>query len=173
MRTMTILLGAAIATLAPRATTAEVDAQRSDTLGEVKFRFDSDALPNNASQILAGVARFATTHPNQRIVLDAFCDPVGTSPYNTKLAIRRADSVRKELSTLGVPGEQIVFAIYGKDGAHRARHADDRRVTAWASREPLARVIDHTFAAHGTAITWERPMTTAQLEAAPEPVATR
>jgi outer membrane protein OmpA-like peptidoglycan-associated protein len=159
--------------LSPRVTTAEVGVHRSDTLGEVKFRFDSAVLPESSSQVLAGVARFAATHPNQRIVLDAFCDPIGTSPYNTQLAIRRADAVRKQLSTLGVQGEQIVFAIYGKDGAHRARYADDRRVTAWASREPLANVIVHKFAAHGTAITWQRPMTTAQLEAAPEPVATR
>lgn len=173
MRTMTMLLGAAIATLSPRITTAEVGAIPSATLGEVKFRFDSDVLPENSSQTLAGVARFASAHPAYRIVLDAYCDPVGTSPYNTKLAIRRADSVRKQLATLGVPEDQIVFAIYGKDGAHRARHADDRRVTAWGTREPLASVIDHTFAARGTAITWERPMTMAQVEAAPEPVASR
>ena len=173
MRTMTILLGAAVAALSPRITTAEVGATPSATLGEVKFRFDSDALPDNSSQILAGVARFASTHPGYRIVLDAYCDPAGTSPYNTKLAIRRADSVRKQLATLGVSEDQVVFAIYGKDGPHRARRADDRRVTAWATREPLAAVIDGTFARHGTAITWEKPLTTAQVEAAPEPVASR
>lgn len=145
----------------------------SRALAEVKFRFDSAALPANAPQLLDGAVRFAAAHPGHRIVLDAHCDPVGTSPYNVGLAVRRAESVRAKLVARGVPADQIVLAIYGEDGVRRASYADDRRVTLWPTRQPLAAVVDHTLAAKGTAVTWNKPLTTAQLEAAPQPVASR
>ena len=71
------------------------------------------------------------------------------------------------------PDEQIVFAIYGKDGEHRARYADDRRVTLWSTREPLSAVVAMTLAGRGTAVTWGKPLTTAEIDAAPEPIASR
>ena len=143
------------------------------TLGEVLFAFDSSSLAGDAEQKLDAAATFAQIHPDSRIVLDAHCDPIGTSPYNVGLAIRRAQAVATRLVAMGVPKEQIVFAIYGKDGERRARHAEDRRVTVWSTHDSLAMVIDRTLAARGTAVTWEQPLSTAQIEALPEPVASR
>jgi hypothetical protein len=148
-------------------------AARADTLGELHFPFDSSALPVYASDELARTVAVASEHPEMRVVLDAHCDPVGTAPYNVGLAIRRAESVRGRLIALGLPADQIVFAVYGKAGADRPTFADDRRVTVWATREPLADVIDRTLDARGTAVTWNEPLTTAQIDAAPEPVAFR
>jgi hypothetical protein len=173
LNTISVVLGALAAMIPGAAIADRPAAQPSQALGEVKFRFDSAALPANAPQVLDGAVRFAAAHPGHRIVLDAHCDPIGTSPYNVGLAIRRAESVRARLVARGVPADQIVFAIYGEDGAQRASHADDRRVTLWPTRQPLAAVIDHTLAARGTAVTWNKPLTTAQLEAAPQPVASR
>lgn len=146
---------------------------RSNTLAEVKFRFDSAALPADSKTLLRPAVSYAATHASARIVVDAHCDPIGTSPYNVGLAIRRAESVRKQLIAAGVPQDQIVMSIYGEDGPRRARYADDRRVTLWWTREPLARVADRAFAARSTAVTWGRPLTVAQIEAAPGPVASR
>lgn len=171
LTTMSLVL-AALAAPAGRAR-ADHRAEPSPVLGEVKFRFDSAALPANAPRLLDGAVRFAVAHPGHRIVLDAHCDPVGSSPYNVGLAIRRAESVRARLIARGVPADQIVLAIYGEDGARRASYADDRRVTLWPTRQPLVAVIDHTYAGKGTAVTWNKPLTTAQLEAAPQPVASR
>jgi peptidoglycan-associated lipoprotein len=172
--TLFAVFGVTVAAMTPGAATAqETTVNPSNALGEVKFRFDSAALPDDAAHSLGDVAAFATAHPDQRIVLDAHCDPIGPSAYNVGLAIRRAESVRGQLTASGVPADQIVFAIYGKDGEHRARYADDRRVTLWPTREPLAAVIDHTLASRGTAVTWQHPQTMAQVEAAPEPVASR
>src|SRR5579863_9264505 len=126
------LFAAALVTIAPRA------AARADTLGELHFSFDSATLPVHASDELARTASVAADHPEMRIVLDAHCDPIGTQAYNVGLAIRRAEAVRGELIALGVPSDQIVFAVYGKAGADRPTYADDRRVTVWATRDPLA-----------------------------------
>ncbi len=146
--------------------------ERSAALGEVKFGFDSAALPGGAASLQDAVA-FAAAHPGARIVLDAHCDPIGTASYNVGLAIRRAEAVRAQLTASGVPEDQIVFAIYGKDGERRASYADDRRVTLWPTRDSIAAVIEHTLAGRGTAVTWTRPLTTAQIESTPEPVASR
>jgi hypothetical protein len=173
LRTISLILAALVAASPAAAHAERTAAQPSRALGEVKFRFDSAALPANTAQLLDGAVRFAVAHPAHRIVLDAHCDPIGTSPYNVGLAIRRAESVRTRLVARGVPADQVVLAIYGEDGARRASYADDRRVTLWPTRQPLAQVIDHTLARKGTAVTWNKPLTTAQLEAAPQPVASR
>jgi hypothetical protein len=90
-----------------------------------------------------------------------------------KLAIRRAEAVRARLKASGVDDNQIVLAIYGEGGPHRARYADDRRVAIWSTRQPLAALIDRTFAGNGTAVTWRRPLTVAQIAGVTEPVASR
>jgi len=164
MRYKSILLAAGLATLSG-ASAASADRGPSDRLGELKFAFDSAALRAKAPATLDKVAAFASAHPEAKIVLDAHTDPIGAAPYNVKLAIRRAEAVRAGLKARGIEDDQIVLAIYGEDGRHRAHDADDRRVTIWSTREPLATVIDHTFAGRGTAVTWQRPLTVAQIEA--------
>jgi outer membrane protein OmpA-like peptidoglycan-associated protein len=131
---------------------------------EVFFSFDSSTLNPGADSTLDHVVRVAHSAPDTRIVLDAHCDPVGTAPYNTGLAIRRAEAVRDALIAKGVDSSRIVFAVYGEDGMQRATHAEDRRVGIMLTKQSVASVIDTTFADHGTAVTWERPMTMAQIE---------
>jgi outer membrane protein OmpA-like peptidoglycan-associated protein len=173
--TLGAVVGVTAAALCPGIATADEHPllPSSQSLGEVRFQFDSSALPADASQQLADVVAFASAHPDQRIVLDAHCDPIGSGAYNVGLAIRRAESVRHQLTTAGVAEEQVVFAIYGKNGERRPTYAEDRRVTLWPTRAPLTAVIDHTLDARGTAVTWSKPLSTAQIASAPEPVASR
>jgi len=174
MKSLALLL-ATCATLVP-ATVAGADSaspHTSNTLTEVKFKFDSAQLPADAKALLDPAVAYAARHSNTRIVLDAHCDPIGSAPYNAGLAIRRAEQVRHQLIAAGVPEDQIVISIYGEDGARRASYADDRRVTLWWTRESLAEVSSEAFAAHSTAVRWGRPMTVAEIQAAPEPVASR
>jgi hypothetical protein len=168
----TILLGAGIAALIGPAAFADSQSPRGSVLGEVKFRFDSAALQADAPAALDKVAAFASANRDAKIVLDAHTDPIGTSDYNVQLAIRRAESVRAQLTAMGVVDDQIVFAVYGEDGQRRTSYADDRRVTIWPTRQPLAVLIDHTFAGNGTAVTWQRPLSVAQIEGS-TPVASR
>lgn len=163
MTVKSILFGTAVALLASTAFANDI-ATSTDALGELHFRFDSAALMAGAPGELDKVVAYASHNPDAKIVLDAHCDPIGAADYNVKLAIRRAESVRDRLTTMGVPADRIVFAIYGEDGAQRATYADDRRVTVWSTNQPVASVIDHTFDAKGNAVTWQRPLTVAQIE---------
>lgn len=177
MKTLSIMLGASIAALvgsgAAIAGTAKPHPYRSSALGEVTFRFDSAALRAEAPAVLDKVAAFAAANPDAKIVLDAYTCPIGASDYNVGLAIRRAESVRAQLKATGVKDDQIVFAIYAEDGERRATYPEDRRVTLWATHQPLATVITRTFAGNGAAVTWQRPLTVAQIEGQPESVASR
>ena len=159
-----ILFGAAVALLAGSAVADNAPPAGSGSIGELNFRFDSAALMANAPQALDKVVAYASANPSAKIVLDAHTDPIGASDYNVKLAIRRAESVRAQLKEMGLAEDRIVFAIYGEDGARRASYAGDRRVTIWSTREPLATVIDQTFARRGEAVTWQQPQTVAQIE---------
>jgi cytochrome c oxidase subunit 2 len=175
MKYTPILLAAGVAALvgSGAAVADGAKSHRSSGLGELTFRFDSAALRPGAPVALDKVAAFASAHPDAKIVLDAYTDPIGAADYNVKLALRRASAVRTQLKAMGVDDDQIVFAIYGEDGERRARYADDRRVTIWSTRQPLAAVIDRTFAGHGTAVTWGPPLTVAQIEGRTESVASR
>jgi outer membrane protein OmpA-like peptidoglycan-associated protein len=168
------LFAAACAAFVPAAVTADgAMPQGSNTLAEVKFQFDSAQVPGDARTQIERAAQYAASHATARIVLDAHCDPIGSGAYNAGLATRRAESVWSQLVAAGVPEDQIVISVYGEDGAHRASYADDRRVTVWWTTEPLARVTDQAFAAHSTAVRWGRDLTVAEIQATPEPVASR
>ena len=137
----------------------------NNAASEIRFDFDSAKLPASAVDALADIVAAAKARPAARIVLDAHCDPVGTAPYNVQLAIRRAEAVRYGLMADGVDPARIVFAVYGEDGAPRATHTEDRRVGITLTTDPIASVIDETFDGHGTAVTWQRPLTLAQIKA--------
>jgi len=67
----------------------------------------------------------------------------------------------------------LVETDYGKNGAPRGSHAEDRRVTIWTTRDSLTSITDQTFAAHGIAVIWNRPRTVAEIDAPVEAVARR
>jgi outer membrane protein OmpA-like peptidoglycan-associated protein len=142
-------------------------------VAHAQFKFDSSKLEPGAEAALAKVASKVRTNPDQRIVLSGFTDPIGTAPYNVGLAIRRAKAVEDALEAQGVPAATIVINAFGEAGPRLAGYAPNRRVTVSLSSEPIASDIDKTFAEGGTSVTWGRPMTTAELEAAPTPVASR
>ena len=165
MRTKNTLIIAALSALFGGAAAANTD---------VNFAFDSAAIPSASDARLEAMARTAQAHPDKRIVLDGHADPVGAAPYNVALSLRRAQAVRDKLIGLGVDSERIVLSAYGEDAPIGASHAVERRVSMWLTTDAVAEVVDRTFIRHGTSVSWEKPMTTAQLDIPSTlPVATR
>lgn len=141
-------------------------AAQNNPVTEVFFRFDSSALSTKATEQLDAAAHEALGEPGTKVVIDAHADPRGTAPYNVGLSIRRAESVRDHLVTLGVAEADIVMAHYGEDGAPRETFAEDRRVGITLTRQPLYVIIDRALP-EATAVTWERPATTAEVDGPP------
>lgn len=139
----------------------------------VHFGFDSAALSPSAHQALEQFASKALSS-GQAIVLDGHADPTGSSAYNVGLSLRRAEAVRDQLVKLGIESDRIVIASFGEDAPLGGSYAQERRVSLSLSNDSIASLIDNAFARAGTSVTWEKPVTTAQLDQpVTETVATR
>lgn len=49
--------------------------------------------------------------PTQAIIIEGYCDKTGSSPYNDKLSIKRAESLKSYLLQQGVPAGQIIKTV--------------------------------------------------------------
>ncbi|MBA3463626.1 MAG: OmpA family protein [Deltaproteobacteria bacterium] len=155
MRTKQTLLVAALTALLGGVATANTN---------VNFKFDSAALSPGAETALADVAAKAIGRSGQRVVLDGHADPVGASPYNVGLSLRRAEAVKDKLISLGVDSERIVISAYGEDKPAGATNAAKRRVRIWMTELSVNQVVAQAFASNGTSVHWDRPLTVAELD---------
>lgn len=102
-------------------------------LETVYFDFDKsdlrqdtrDVLSKNAEAILKAMA-------GAKIQIEGHCDERGSAEYNLALGERRAQSVQKYLTTLGVKGDNLSIISYGKEkpavmGSDEAAWAKNRR----------------------------------------------
>jgi outer membrane protein OmpA-like peptidoglycan-associated protein len=153
MKTLTALIGATLFAAAP----AMADTGKTQTLGDVYFKFDSANVSTTATLHLATLASWAKNHPQSKIVLDGNADSVGHTAYNVRLALRRAESVQAKLIAAGVDPDRIIVVTYGEDNVRHSVAGLDRRVTIWATQEPLRGIVSSSLV-RGTAIVWTRPV---------------
>lgn len=137
------LLGAAaMALLAPaaQAQTGDTAAKPAQSAGEVAkghylVFFDwNRAVLNEAGRAVVAEAAAAFERSGQaQVEVVGHTDTSGSSAYNEKLSLRRADAVRAELERLGVPPTAIATSGRGQDDllvptADHVREAQNRRV---------------------------------------------
>jgi peptidoglycan-associated lipoprotein len=82
----------------------------------VNFAFDDATVPDQEKAALDRFAQVANKYyPGSTITVEGFADPAGSSAYNKKLSLRRAESVKDYLSMqAGLPGDQIRTVGYGE-----------------------------------------------------------
>ena len=103
--------------------------------GDVFFAFDAYDLSREARSILANNADILNAIPGTKkgaVVIEGHCDERGTREYNLALGERRANSVKKYLVSLGVPGDRLQTISYGEDrpfamGSNEAAWKQNRR----------------------------------------------
>ncbi len=171
MKKLTAFIGATL--LVAAAAPAMAETGKTETLGDVYFKFDSDRVGPAATLHLATLAGWATNHPSSKIVLDGNADSIGDTNYNVKLALRRAESVQAKLIAAGVDPDRIIVVTYGEDNVRHSVAGLDRRVTIWATEDPLRDIVDSSLV-RATAVLWNRPVdATALAMVPPSDVATR
>src|ERR671938_62269 len=69
-------------------------------------------------------SKFLLAHRELKLRVEGNCDERGSREYNLALGQRRADSVKRALSLLGVPNKQITAASFGS-GKPKARGHND------------------------------------------------
>lgn len=96
---------------APAATAgAAPAAAAAAALPRIYFEVDSDALPADATAVLAGVADAARANPAAAVLISGYHDASGNPEHNADLAKRRAQAVRHALEANGVAPERLQLA---------------------------------------------------------------
>lgn len=82
----------------------------------VHFAFDRAEVRDDAVPVLDRFADLIQQHyPAATITVEGFTDPAGPTEYNRQLAQQRADAVREELVSRGIPPTQLRAVGYGED----------------------------------------------------------
>jgi peptidoglycan-associated lipoprotein len=87
---------------------------RMGYLKRINFDFDKYFIREDMKPILEQNAQWLLKFPNIVITVDGHCDERGTEEYNMALGEKRAESAKKYLMNLGVPGERMKTVSYGK-----------------------------------------------------------
>lgn len=96
------------------------------------FKLDNADLNTEATNSLSAHAKIISKHPEIRLMVTGHTDERGTHDYNIALGERRANSVARYLSSVGVNGDQLKVTSYGKEkpiamGSNEAAWAQNRR----------------------------------------------
>jgi peptidoglycan-associated lipoprotein len=81
----------------------------------VLFALDKSDLSGNSKAQLEKQANWLKSHPSVKATIEGHCDERGTREYNLALGERRAESVKRFLSTKGVEAERLDTISYGKE----------------------------------------------------------
>jgi outer membrane protein OmpA-like peptidoglycan-associated protein len=81
---------------------------------EVLFDFNSAALRAASRQSLREMADVFQKYPNTILSIQGHADAIGSARYNTRLSVRRADSVADYLQNLGVSNSRLETLGFGE-----------------------------------------------------------
>lgn len=87
---------------------------RMGYLKRINFDFDKYFIREDMKPTLESNAQWLLKFPTVVITIDGHCDERGTEEYNMALGEKRAESAKKYLMNLGVPGERMKTVSYGK-----------------------------------------------------------
>ncbi|MHA6909229.1 peptidoglycan-associated lipoprotein Pal [Ralstonia pseudosolanacearum] len=94
----------------------------------VYFDFDSYAVKPEYQGLLTQHARYLQSHNQRKVLIQGNTDERGTSEYNLALGQKRAEAVRRALSSLGVPDSQMESVSLGKEKPQASGHDEE----SWA-----------------------------------------
>lgn len=98
----------------------------------VHFEFDRSRITDEAAAVLQQKAEVLQRYPDLRITIEGHCDERGSLEYNMALGQRRAQSVQRYLTGLGVSREMFSTVSYGEErpvaqGSNERAWAQNRR----------------------------------------------
>jgi peptidoglycan-associated lipoprotein len=81
----------------------------------IQFDFDSSAIRDEYRSLLEAHAEFLKNNPASKVILQGHADERGSREYNLALGQRRAESVFKAMSLLGVSESQMEAVSLGEE----------------------------------------------------------
>ena len=96
-------------------------AQRS-----VYFDYDSNSVKDEYRGLVQAHSRYLTADKRDaKIRIEGNCDERGSREYNLALGQRRADSVKRAMTLLGVPPKQIETVSFGSEKPKALGHDEE------------------------------------------------
>ncbi len=98
----------------------------------IYFDYDSYIVKNEFKPVIEAHAAYLSKNTNRKVLIQGNTDERGGREYNLALGQKRAEAVRKSLTTLSVSDAQIEAVSYGKEkpkatGSNEAAWAENRR----------------------------------------------
>ena len=98
----------------------------------VYYEFDGYDVKPEYRPLVEAHAQYLKQNPSARITIEGNCDERGSREYNVALGQRRAESVMKMMTLLGVREGQIESVSFGKEkprtaGSSEAAWSENRR----------------------------------------------
>jgi peptidoglycan-associated lipoprotein len=98
----------------------------------IYFDLDSYTVKGEYQSVLDAHSRYLRADRNRRVNLEGHTDERGGSEYNLALGQKRSDAVRRALSALGVPENQMESVSFGKEkpvalGSDESAYSQNRR----------------------------------------------
>jgi OmpA family len=87
--------------------------QTKESWEEINFEFNSSVLSDGYPSLLR-LAEMLAQHKDYKVKLTGNTDSVGSAPYNDKLSVARAESVKAFLVKYGASADQLIIAGNGK-----------------------------------------------------------
>ena len=81
----------------------------------VYFDYDSFAIRSEFQPVIEAHAKFLKSDKNRKVVVEGHTDERGGREYNLALGQKRAETVRKALTLLGVAETQLEAVSFGKE----------------------------------------------------------
>ena len=101
---------------------------RPDLKRSVYYEFDKYDIKPEYRALVESHARWLRSNPQARLVIEGNADEQGSREYNLALGQRRAESVSKMMTLMGVRAEQVEAISYGEERP-RANGHDEK---AWS-----------------------------------------
>ena len=94
----------------------------------IYYDFDAYNIKDEFQAVVEGHAKFLLEHKDFKVRIEGNCDERGSREYNLALGQRRADSVKRAMTLLGVPARQIETVSFGSEKPKSTGHDEE----AWA-----------------------------------------
>lgn len=94
----------------------------------IYYDLDSFSVKDEYKPLIEAHAQYLKQHHDAKVFLQGNCDERGSREYNIALGQKRAESVKKMLSVLGVPDSQMETVSFGEEKPKAEGHDE----AAWA-----------------------------------------
>lgn len=101
------------------ARTASDQIDRVDAIAAIRervhFEFDRSAITDEAAQVLQRKAEALRQYPDVEVTVEGHADERGSLEYNQALGMRRAESAKQYLVSLGLEADRMRTVSYGEE----------------------------------------------------------